>query len=78
MPITIRRAEVADAAICGTILYAAFQRLAERHGFPRDFPSAEVATGLVSMLLAGDTPRHERSAIRKAPAAAVAAYSHCG
>jgi hypothetical protein len=54
MPIIIRRAQATDAATCGTILYAAFQRLADRHGFPRDFPSAEVATGLVSMLLAGD------------------------
>jgi hypothetical protein len=52
MPITIRRARAADAAQCGTILYTAFQRLADEHSFARDFPSAEVATGLVSMLLA--------------------------
>jgi predicted N-acetyltransferase YhbS len=52
MPITIRRAEAADAAQCGAILYTAFQRLADEHNFPRDFPSAKVATGLVSMLLA--------------------------
>jgi GNAT superfamily N-acetyltransferase len=52
MPITIRPAEAPDAAICGTILYTAFQRLADQHNFPRDFPSVEVATGLVSMLLA--------------------------
>jgi predicted N-acetyltransferase YhbS len=51
MPITIRRAEAADAAQCGAILYTAFQRLADDHNFPRDFPSVEVATGLVSMLL---------------------------
>src|SRR5215831_17493406 len=52
MPIAIRRAEVADAAQCGTVLYTAFQRLADEHNFARDFPSVEVATGVVSMLLA--------------------------
>jgi predicted N-acetyltransferase YhbS len=52
MPFTIRRAEAADAAQCGAILYTAFQRLADEHRFARDFPSVEVATGLVSMLLA--------------------------
>ena len=52
MPITIRPAEAADAATCGTILYTAFESLADQHNFPRDFPSVEVATGLVSMLLA--------------------------
>ena len=52
MPITIRPAEAADAAQCGAILYTAFQRLADDHNFPRDFPSVEVATGLVSVLLA--------------------------
>jgi predicted N-acetyltransferase YhbS len=52
MPITIRRARATDAAQCGTILYVAFQKLADDHNFARDFPSVEVATGLVSMLLA--------------------------
>jgi predicted N-acetyltransferase YhbS len=52
MPITIRPAEAADAATCGTILYTAFESLADQHNFPRDFPSVEVATGLVSMMLA--------------------------
>src|SRR4029450_9377625 len=50
MPITIRRPQAADAAQCGGILYTAFHRLADDHNFPRDFPSVEVATGLVSML----------------------------
>ncbi len=52
MPITIRRAEAADAVTCGAILYRAFQTLADHHNFPRDFPSVEFATGLLSMLLA--------------------------
>jgi ribosomal protein S18 acetylase RimI-like enzyme len=52
MPITIRRAEAADAPRCGTILYRAFENLADYHNFSRDFPSVEAATGVVSMLLA--------------------------
>jgi hypothetical protein len=32
--------------------YRAFQTLADRHNFPPDFPPAEAATGLSSMLLA--------------------------
>jgi GNAT superfamily N-acetyltransferase len=52
MPITIRRAEAADAAKCGAILYSAFQKVADEHNFPPDFPSVEVATDVVSMLLA--------------------------
>src|SRR5215472_6853973 len=52
MPITIRRAEAADAAQCGVILYTAFHRLADEHNFARDFPSVAVATGVVSMMLA--------------------------
>jgi predicted N-acetyltransferase YhbS len=52
MPITIRDAEAADTPMCGAILFNAFQTLADRHNFPRDFPSAAVATGLISMLLA--------------------------
>ena len=52
MSITIRRAEAADAAKCGAILYSAFQKVADEHNFPRDFPSVEVATDVVSMLVA--------------------------
>jgi len=52
MPITIRRAEAADAAKCGAILYSAFLKVADEHNFPPDFPSVEVATDVVSMLLA--------------------------
>ena len=51
MPITIRPAETADAAVCGKIAYRAFQTLADHHSFPRPYPSAEVAVGLLSQLL---------------------------
>ena len=47
----IRDASKADSQMCGRILYDAFGDLAERHNFPPDFPSAEAATGLASMLI---------------------------
>jgi hypothetical protein len=40
-----------DAAVGGQICYEAFGALAAAHGFPIDFPSAEVATGLSGMRL---------------------------
>jgi GNAT superfamily N-acetyltransferase len=52
MSVTLRRATPDDACELGRILYTAFQRLADYHNFPRDFPSAEIATQVVSMLLA--------------------------
>jgi GNAT superfamily N-acetyltransferase len=42
----------ADAKVCGRICFEAFKALADRHGFAPDFPSPEVAAGLMSMLLA--------------------------
>jgi predicted N-acetyltransferase YhbS len=52
MAITIRTATPADTGACGDIAYRAFQTLADRHNFPRPYPSAEVATGLLSRVLA--------------------------
>lgn len=52
MVIAVRPAAAADAAECGRIICAAFAAIADQHNFPRDFPSAEVATGLASMLIA--------------------------
>src|SRR5918911_1595912 len=51
MSIIIRRAVPPDAAVCGPILYKAFQTLADYHRFPPDFPSEEVATNVASMLI---------------------------
>jgi GNAT superfamily N-acetyltransferase len=51
MAITFRRVGPGDAAECGRIIYEAFGAIADQHNFPRDFPSAEVATGLASMLI---------------------------
>jgi GNAT superfamily N-acetyltransferase len=38
----IRPIAEADAPECGRIIYEAFRCIAERHNFPRDFPSVEV------------------------------------
>ncbi len=45
-PIRFRRLIPADTGCCGQIIYAAFKAVAERHGFPPDFPSVEAATAL--------------------------------
>lgn len=50
--VRLRRGTLADAAACGTICFEAFASIADRHRFPRDFPSPEVATELVDSLLA--------------------------
>lgn len=44
-----------DAAICATICYEAFKTIAERHAFPPDFPSPEVAQELFVHMLATPT-----------------------
>jgi len=41
----------ADAAVCGPICFEAFKAIDDEHNFPWDFPSAEVATGLLTMML---------------------------
>ena len=51
MTITIRDAEPADAARFGQIIFDGFAALADHHRFPRDFPSAEVASDIAAMLL---------------------------
>jgi predicted N-acetyltransferase YhbS len=51
MDITLRTGTLADAALCGPICFEAFKAIDDEHNFPWDFPSAEVATGLLTMLL---------------------------
>ena len=48
--IAIRRAAAGDAVACGRICYEAFADINNRHGFVPDFPNAEIATGLLSMI----------------------------
>jgi GNAT superfamily N-acetyltransferase len=40
-----------DAEMCGQICFDAFGAISAAHGYPTDFPSPEIATGLVSMML---------------------------
>lgn len=48
--IAIREFEQRDVATCGRICYEAFRSLAEKHGFPPDFPDATVGAGVMEML----------------------------
>ena len=41
--LTLRPGRPEDALACGRICYEAFGAIADRHNFPRDFPSAEAA-----------------------------------
>jgi predicted N-acetyltransferase YhbS len=52
MNVILRRGVPADAVACGAICYEAFKSIASEHNFPEDFPSTEIATGLMKMLLA--------------------------
>jgi len=52
MSVILRQGTPADAAACGAICFEAFKSIAGEHNFPADFPSAEIATGLMKMLLA--------------------------
>jgi GNAT superfamily N-acetyltransferase len=49
-PVAVRRARPEDAPACGRICYEAFTKISTAHGFPPDFPSVEVATGVLSMM----------------------------
>jgi predicted N-acetyltransferase YhbS len=52
MNLRIRRATPEDAQECGRICYEAFRTISENHNFPPDFPSAEIAAGMMSFMLA--------------------------
>jgi predicted N-acetyltransferase YhbS len=52
MNVTLRPGTAADAERCGEICYHAFKAVAEQHNFPPDFPSQEIAGGLLASLLA--------------------------
>src|SRR3984957_5030334 len=49
-PIAVRKATPEDAPVCGRICYDAFTKISTEHAFPPDFPSAEVATNVLSMM----------------------------
>ncbi len=50
MSLLLRPGTIDDAEACGEICYQAFRNIAEHHRFPPDFPSPEVAIGLLSQL----------------------------
>ena len=50
--VVIRPGRPQDADACGRICYEAFRTVAERHGFPPDFPTPEMAIGAMENLLA--------------------------
>lgn len=52
MSVILRPGTPADAEICGTIAFEAFRAIASAHGFPWDFPSPDIAIGLIKTLLA--------------------------
>ena len=52
MSLTLREGRPSDAEACGCICYAAFHAIATEHNFPPDFPTVELAMGVLSMLLA--------------------------
>src|ERR1700676_1076853 len=75
MDIVLRPGTPEDAAVCGPICFEAFKAIDDEHNFPWDFPSAEVATSLLTMRRAPADGRRpsprERAAGRRGPAAAI-------
>jgi hypothetical protein len=51
MRITLRPGTPADTETCGRICFDAFAAISRAHNFPPDFPSVEVATGLIGWCL---------------------------
>src|SRR5262249_48810632 len=49
--VTLRPGNLEDAEACGRICHDAFADIAERHNFPKDFPSPEVATRALAGIL---------------------------
>jgi len=51
MNLKLRPGTLDDARECGRIDFEAFKSISSQHNFPWDFPSVEVATGAVTMML---------------------------
>lgn len=47
----LRPGRAGDAEVCGRICFEAFAAIARQHNFPLDFPTPEIAIGLVQALL---------------------------
>jgi predicted N-acetyltransferase YhbS len=50
--IVVRPVRPDDAEMLGRICHDAFAAISDEHNFPRDFPNAEVASGLIASLIA--------------------------
>jgi predicted N-acetyltransferase YhbS len=51
MPVILRPGTPADAETCGTMAFEAFKSISTQHNFPWDFPSPDIAIGLLKTLL---------------------------
>ena len=51
MNLRLRPGSIEDAKLCGSICYDAFTTIAQKHNFPPDFPSPDVAIGLITSML---------------------------
>jgi len=51
MNATLRPGTREDAVACGLIDFEAFKSISSQHNFPWDFPSIEIATGVVTVML---------------------------
>ncbi|HUB86506.1 MAG TPA: GNAT family N-acetyltransferase [Verrucomicrobiae bacterium] len=51
MNFILRSGKPEDGPACGKICFDAFTAISNRHNFPPDIPSAEIATGFLTMLL---------------------------
>lgn len=51
MNLILRQGRPEDAEVLGNICFHAFKTISAKHNFPQDFPSPEVATGFINMLL---------------------------
>jgi predicted N-acetyltransferase YhbS len=49
--VTLRPGNPEDAEACGQVCHDAFSSISARHGFPKDFPSPDIAAGVLSGLL---------------------------
>ncbi len=55
MKLSLREPRSDDAAECGRICHDAFEKVARDHGFPKDFPSREMAAGVLAAMIAHPT-----------------------
>jgi predicted N-acetyltransferase YhbS len=51
MAVILRPGRLADAGACGEIAFEAFKAISSQHNFPWDFPSPDIAVGLMKTLL---------------------------